>query len=75
MSEHIRVVNTAPLIFLTKLGRLELVRLGCDTVYVPPTVLRELRAVPDQATASVKKQVSISRRAFAGTPEANVFLW
>ncbi|MDQ4077461.1 MAG: DUF3368 domain-containing protein [Chloroflexota bacterium] len=54
MSDRQRVVNTAPLIFLAKLERLELLRLGTDVVYVPPTVLAELRVVPDQATRGVE---------------------
>ena len=49
-----RIVNTAPLIFLSKLGRLELLRQGVETVLVPSTVLRELRSVPDSATADVE---------------------
>ncbi len=54
MSGRIRVVNTAPLIFLAKLRRLELLQLGTDEIYVPPAVLFELRAVPDQATQAVE---------------------
>lgn len=50
----IRIVNTAPLIFLSKLGRLELLRQGAATIFVPPTVLGELRSVPDVATAAVE---------------------
>lgn len=34
-----RITNTAPLIFLAKLDRLELLRQGAETVYVPPAVL------------------------------------
>lgn len=49
----IRIVNTAPLIFLAKLNRLELLRQGVETVFVPPAVLRELRAVPDEAAVAV----------------------
>lgn len=50
----IRIVNTAPLIFLSKLGRLELLRQGAETIFVPPTVLSELRSIPDVATAAVE---------------------
>ena len=35
MSLKIRIVNTAPLIFLAKLNRLEFLRQGVDLVYVP----------------------------------------
>jgi len=49
-----RIVNTAPLIFLSKLGRLELLRQSVETVFVPPTVLGELRSTPDSATAEVE---------------------
>jgi len=49
-----RIVNTAPLIFLSKLGRLELLRQGVETVFVPPTVLGELRSAPDSATTEVE---------------------
>ncbi|HRJ44039.1 MAG TPA: DUF3368 domain-containing protein, partial [Caldilineaceae bacterium] len=49
-----RIVNTAPLIFLSKLGRLELLRQGVETVFVPSTVRFELRSVLDSATAEVE---------------------
>jgi predicted nucleic acid-binding protein len=54
MAQRIRVVNTAPLIFLAKLGQLPLLRMAVGQVYVPPTVLAELRAVPDEATRTVE---------------------
>ena len=54
MSPKVRIVNTAPLIFLAKLDRLELLRQGVDLVYVPTVVLDELRAVPDEATEKVQ---------------------
>lgn len=53
MNSNIRVVNTAPLIFLAKIGRLEFLRLGTEQVVVPNTVLKELQAVSDDATKSV----------------------
>lgn len=53
-----RIVNTAPLIFLSKLNRLELLRQGVETVFVPPSVLRELRTVPDEATVAVESALS-----------------
>ncbi len=48
-----RIVNTAPLIFLGKLDRLDLLRMGVDSVIVPTTVLLELQAVKDEATEAV----------------------
>ncbi|MCO6450376.1 MAG: DUF3368 domain-containing protein [Caldilineales bacterium] len=54
MNSLFRVVNTAPLIFLSKLNHLELLRQGCESVFVPPMVLKELRAAPDDATAAVE---------------------
>lgn len=50
MSTSARVVNTAPLVFLAKLDRLELLRLGVDVVYVPTPVLSELRFYQDEST-------------------------
>ena len=55
MNDRIRVVDTAPLIFLAKLHRLELLQLGADVIYIPPAVLSELRAVPDEATQAVER--------------------
>jgi predicted nucleic acid-binding protein len=54
LSSNVRVVNTAPLIFLSKLGKLELLQLGAKVVYAPVTVLKELGAVEDEATTSVQ---------------------
>lgn len=53
MTTLARVVNTAPLIFLAKLGRLKLLRLGTESVYVPSIVLGELRTYPDEASLAV----------------------
>lgn len=50
-----RVVNTAPLIFLAKLDRLELLRLGADNVFVPEAVIAELNAKPDETNVRVEK--------------------
>lgn len=50
-----RVVNTTPLLFLSKIGKLELLRLGVDTVYVPTAVLRELRVIQDETTRAIEK--------------------
>lgn len=49
MTQKIRVVNTAPLIFLSKIGKLELLRISADVIYAPTTVLRELSAVQDDS--------------------------
>jgi hypothetical protein len=48
------VVDTGPLIFLTKLGRLELLRGGADVVHVPRAVLAEVRAKSDAATYAIE---------------------
>ncbi len=55
MSPGIRVVNTAPLIFLSKIKRLELLRIGADMVYAPAAVLNELKAVQDEALKAVQE--------------------
>jgi uncharacterized protein len=57
MSLKVRIVNTAPLIFLAILNRLELLRQGVDLVYVPTVDLDELRAVPDEATEKVQSKI------------------
>jgi predicted nucleic acid-binding protein len=54
LSQKIRIVNTAPLIFLAKLRRLDLLRIGVDVVYVPTMVLHELRMVEDEAVSAVQ---------------------
>jgi predicted nucleic acid-binding protein len=51
LNPGIRIVNTAPLIFLSKIEKLELLRIGADTVYAPVTVLSELSAVQDEVIA------------------------
>jgi predicted nucleic acid-binding protein len=53
MNPKIRIVNTAPLIFLSKLKRLDILRQGVDLVYIPSGVLQELRIVPDEASDMV----------------------
>lgn len=57
MSPVVRVVNTAPLIFLSKIKRLELLRLGADVVYAPLEVLNELKAVEDDARTAVQEML------------------
>lgn len=49
------VVDTSPLIFLAKLGHLDLLREGADTVYIPRAVLEEVRAKPDAAAQSIER--------------------
>jgi predicted nucleic acid-binding protein len=49
------VVDTSPLIFLAKLGRLELLRDGADAVCAPRAVLAEVRAQPDEATLAIER--------------------
>jgi predicted nucleic acid-binding protein len=49
------VVDTSPLIFLAKLGHLDLLRGGADTVYIPQAVLNEVRARPDEATQAIEQ--------------------
>lgn len=58
MNQQSRVVNTAPLIFLAKLGRLDLLRLGAESVYIPTIVLDELRVYPDDVYRAVQALVS-----------------
>ncbi len=48
------VVDTSPLIFLAKLGHLDLLRKGADTAYMPRAVLEEVRAKPDAATQVIE---------------------
>jgi predicted nucleic acid-binding protein len=59
VNPKIRIVNTAPLIFLAKIGKLELLRIGADVIYIPPAVLTELRATPDEATKAVQEILGI----------------
>ena len=49
------VVDTSPLIFLPKLGRLNLLQAGADTVCVPRAVMDEIRAKPDEATQLIER--------------------
>lgn len=53
------VVDTSPLIFLAKLGHLDLLSEGAGTVYVPRSVLDEVRVGQDQATQAIE-QASLS---------------
>jgi predicted nucleic acid-binding protein len=49
------VVDASPLVFLAKLGRLDLLRSGADTVFIPPAVLTEIHAKQDQATRAIEQ--------------------
>ena len=51
------VVDTSPLIFLAKLGHLDLLRKGADTVCMPQAVLDEVRARPDEATRAIEQAI------------------
>jgi len=48
------VVDTNPLIFLGKLGRLDLLKQSADVVHAPQAVLDETRAKPDDATQAIE---------------------
>jgi hypothetical protein len=52
------VVNTSPLIFLAKLDRLDLLRIGADEVLVPPAVLEEAQKYPDEAKRKIEEAAS-----------------
>lgn len=47
------VADTAPLIFLAKLKRLDLLQRGADKVITAPAVLREVEAYRDEAAESI----------------------
>jgi len=49
------VADTGPLIFLAKLGRLDLLQHGVGRVYVPQAVLNEVRAKPDEAAKAIEE--------------------
>jgi uncharacterized protein len=49
-----RVTNASPLVFLARLGRLELLGLGAEEVLVPSDVIAEVRAKPDAAAAQLE---------------------
>ena len=48
------VVDTSPLIFLSKLNRLDLLQ-GAERILVPTAVLREIQEYPDEVAAEVEK--------------------
>jgi predicted nucleic acid-binding protein len=49
-----RVVDAGPLLFLARLGRLDLLLLGADQIYVPVAVLAEIRQKPDPALEPIQ---------------------
>jgi predicted nucleic acid-binding protein len=49
------VVDTSSLIFLAKLGHLDLLRRRADKVCIPQAVLDEVRAKPDEATRAIEE--------------------
>ncbi len=49
-----RVSNASPIIFLVKLDRLELLRLGVDEVLIPTEVLAEIHAKHDEVTQQLE---------------------
>lgn len=53
-----RVSNASPAIFLAKLDRLELLRLGVDEVLIPTEVLAEIRAKQDDVTQHLEKHLN-----------------
>jgi uncharacterized protein len=52
-----RIADTFVIVFLAKLGRLELLRLGVEEVLVPAAVLTELRIRRDEATDRVERHL------------------
>lgn len=53
-----RVTDTSALIFLTKIGRLNLLKLGAQEVLVPLEVLDEIRSGPGDVMAQVEPHLS-----------------
>ena len=52
-----RIVDTSVIVFLAKLGRLELLRLAVEEALVPAAVLTELRIRRDEATDRVERHL------------------
>ena len=52
-----RLVDASPLIYLARLGRLELLLLGVEEVLVPAVVLAEVRAKRDHSTEQVEQRL------------------
>lgn len=53
-----RVTDTSALIFLTKIGRLNLLKLGAQEVLLPLEVLDEIRSGPGDVMAQVESHLS-----------------
>ena len=51
------VVNTSPLLFLSKLDRLDLLKNGPAEVLVPSAVIEEIREQPDDASRRIEEAV------------------
>jgi len=51
------VVDAGPLIFLSKLDRLHLLRDAADEIIIPSAVLNEIQAQPDEATNKITSAV------------------
>lgn len=52
------VVDTSPLLFLAKLGHLDLLRQGADSVYIPQAVWQEVCAKLDTAYVQIEHATS-----------------
>ncbi len=48
------VTDASPLIFLAKLGRLDVLHRSAERLYLPCAVLNEIRAKPDEATRDIE---------------------
>jgi predicted nucleic acid-binding protein len=49
------VVDTSPLIFLSKLQHLDLLRASADEIFAPPSVLSEVRQQADSASQEIEE--------------------
>lgn len=61
-----RVVDAGPLLFLSRLGRLDLLLLGMERVYVPGAVLAEIRQKPDPALSPIQTLLGFGGRRTGG---------
>jgi uncharacterized protein len=52
------VVNTSPLLFLSKLDRLDLLKTSSAEVLVPPAVVEEIQEQPDDASRRIEEALS-----------------
>ncbi|MEW5954772.1 MAG: hypothetical protein AB1815_13830 [Bacillota bacterium] len=51
---NIRIVDTGPLLFLARLNRLELLKIGAERVLVPSAVLIEIQRKDDLALQRIQ---------------------